>query len=340
MVIGQDIRKAYKIKLGQIGGKSVDCNNTQLLYNRLGSCWNTAIQSIYAFYLDSFDSILGKTGRQLYNEAKENNLIEYLPRYWISSKEEIIIEMLDSMIKRWKNKKNKPINKSQYIEEDSECEVKSVGLFVKEIIGRENLKNKDITKENLYKNVDAIPYVHFFMHLIINVFFCKEIYDFTFYTYKGDLTHYEYYFNLTKLNTDTFMRLDNSKFIEDSMNDDNLIGIECLLKRHSTCIVKCSGSKYGNFNNYYDDNFEKLYTINYEEFRQTIINAKDLLSKPNTKLEFLKPNGENVRIVLIDDNTGKIINRQTDSMKQKYLKYKQKYLKYKHNISYTYEGVK
>jgi hypothetical protein len=176
------------------------------------------------------------------------------------------------------------------------------------------------------------------MHLIINVFICKEIYDFSFFTYEGT-EKYERELKLAKLvNGRPFMLIYDTKFIEESLNDDNLVGISLTLKGHATCIVKCSGSKYGNLNNYYDDNHKKIYTINYEEFRQTLINAKELLSKPNIKLEVIKPNGGNVKVVLIDDNTGKIVNTQTDNgMKQKYLKYKQKYLQYKHSISYTYE---
>jgi hypothetical protein len=52
------------------------------------------------------------------------------------------------------------------------------------------------------------------------------------------------------------------------------------------------------------------------------------------KLEVIKPNGENVKVVLIDDNTGKIINLETNNGM------KQKYLQYKHSISYTYEDLK
>ena len=324
----------YKRKLYQIGGKSVECNNTQVLYNSLGSCWNNSIQSIYAFYLDRFDSILDKTGTELYDEANKNGLISYLPRVWRFDKKKLIIEMLDSMIKRWKNKRDKTKDITTYSEQDIECEVKSVGIFMKELIKKTHLQDITLTKEDLIDNVSGLTYDAFFMHLIINVFFCKEIYDYIFYTYEGeskpsDEFSFDFEKKLSKLNSGTFMRLEDHNFIKDSLNDDNLVGISLVLDGHVSCIVKCSGSKYGNFNNYYDDNFEKLYTINYEEFRQTIINAKDLLLKPNTKLVILKPNGENVRVVFIDDNTGKIINRQTDSIKQKYLKYKIKYMKLK-----------
>ena len=323
----------------QTGGKSIECNNTQVLYNTLGSCWNNSIQSIYAFYLDSFDSILDKTGTDLYKEAEINQLINYLPIRFIERKK-LIIEMLDSMIKRWKNKREKTKGITIYSEEDSECEVKNLGIFMKELMSSTKLIDKQITKEDLIDNVGGNLVHYFFMHLIINVFICKEIYDFTFYMHQGTI-NYTNELKLAKLfRGKPYLQLINSEFIKDSLNDDNLVGISFQLYKHATCIVKCSGSKYGNFNNYYDDNHQKIYTINYEEFRQTLINAKDLLSKPNIKLEIIKPNGEDVKVVLIDDNTGKIINRQTDSMKQKYLKYKQKYLQYKNSISYTYEDLK
>jgi hypothetical protein len=108
------------LAIKQIGGKSIECNNTQVLYNSLGSCWNNSIQSIYAFYLDSFDSILDKTGEELYNEAEASMLIYYLPVTFLQNKK-ILIEMLDSIIKRWKNKRNKTKDKTIYSEEDSEC---------------------------------------------------------------------------------------------------------------------------------------------------------------------------------------------------------------------------
>jgi hypothetical protein len=204
---------------------------------------------------------------------------------------------------------------------------------MKELMHNSNFIDKQIIKEDLKNNVGGILHQEFFMHLIINVFICKEIYDFSFYTYEGQEFN-KIQLKLAKLvKGRPYLQLINSEFIEESLNDDNLVGIAFSLNKHATCIVKCSGSKYGNFNNYYDDNHQKIYTINYEEFRQTLINAKDLLSKPNIKLEIIKPNGENVKVVLIDDNTGKIVNTQTDNgMKQKYLKYKQKYLQLKNSI--------
>ena len=210
--------------------------------------------------------------------------------------------------------------------------------FMKELINTPTLYLKKNIKEDLKGNIGGHPFHKFFMHLIINVFICKEIYDYNMYIHPGIHSNYYFLKYATLFRGKPYLQLINSEFIKDSLNDDNLVGIAFNLYRHASCIVKCSGSKYGNFNNYYDDNHKKIYTINYEEFRQTLINAKELLSKPNIKLEVIKPNGGNVKVVLIDDNTGKIVNTQTDNgMKQKYLKYKQKYLQYKHSISYTYE---
>ena len=131
----------------------------------------------------------------MYKEAEINQLINYLPIRFIERKK-LIIEMLDSMIKRWKNKRDKTKDITTYSEQDIECEVKSVGIFMKELIKKTHLQDITLTKEDLIDNVSGLTYDAFFMHLIINVFFCKEIYDYIFYTYEGESKPYdEFSFN-------------------------------------------------------------------------------------------------------------------------------------------------
>jgi hypothetical protein len=309
----------------QCGGKSVPCNNTQVLYNTLGTCWNNSIQSIYAFYLDGFNSILDtKTGEQLYNEAVENGLINYLPPI-INNKDSIII-ILDGIIKRWKNKRNKPFNYNESKSEDSECELITVGHYLKDFIFTKEFVYNDITIKNSYASDGFLNY-EFFMHLLINVFICKEIYDFHLYYLNT-----KDYVNRWQI---PMMSIQDEQFIihsNNDNNDNNLVGMALgVLDRnmgHYTCIVKCEGSKFGNFNNYYDDNFEKIYTIDYNKFIQTLIEGAKIIK--DNRIEIIKPKGANVIAVLINNNTHKIIDLK---IKQKYMKYKLKYIKLKNLLA-------
>ena len=315
------------ITSNQSGGKSVPCNNTQVLYNTLGTCWNNSIQSIYAFYLDGFNSILDtKTGEQLYNEAVENGLINYLPPI-INNKDSIII-ILDGIIKRWKNKRNKAFNYNQIKSIDSECELITVGHYLKDFIFTKEFVYNGITKKNSYASDGFLNY-EFFMHLLINVFICKEIYDF--YLYSLNTKDYVKQ-NKTDKWQISMMSIQDKQFSIHSNNDNNLVGMALVVldrnMGHSTCIVKCEGSKFGNFNNYYDDNFEKIYTIDYNKFRQTLIEGAKIIE--DNRIEIIKPKGANVIAVLINNNTHKIIDLE---IKQKYMKYKLKYIKLKNLLA-------
>jgi hypothetical protein len=165
------------------------------------------------------------------------------------------------------------------------------------------------------------------MHLLINVFICKEIYDFHLYYLNT-----KDYVNRWQI---PMMSIQDEQFIihsNNDNNDNNLVGMALgVLDRnmgHYTCIVKCEGSTFGNFNNYYDDNFEKIYTIDYDKFRQTLIEGAKIIE--DNRIEIIKPKGENVIAVLINNESHEIINLE---IKQKYMKYKLKYIKLKNLLA-------
>jgi hypothetical protein len=336
--ISDNILKTHNII--QKGGSGLDCNNTKVLYNSLGSCWNNAVQSVYAFYLGEFNKTIIKTGENLYKTAKENGLIYYLPEIFYDN-EDILIKLLDSITTRWRIKFNNSTN-FEFTLDDHECEIQTMSLFMGQLLNNSSLST--MSSDDLYNNVNGHIEHLFFMSLIFNVFFCNEIYDFHYYDIYNINSiipdeDYEIYNKHIISNTEynanrVISNIFNYNDVKEDAKNDNLVGIILWLNKHTTSIVKCNDSKYGHFNNYYDDNYKKIYTLDYKEFINIIINSLNINSNImniNYHVDIIKPKGQKVQIVITNLDNGTILNI-TNIIKNKYIKYKLKYLKLQKKI--------
>ena len=286
-------------------GGGIDCNNTNIVNNTLGSCWNNTIQSIYAFYLGDYDLSVMQDGEYLFNKAQSLGLVAYLPKsfYKSESKKQILISMLDSISKRWRNKKNKNTSLDTFLSEDEECEIKTMEIYMVELIGEKLPKDKN-GKYILDNNIGGNIHHDFFMSLIFNVFFCGEIFDFKIYFINKKVN-----INNNNMYKYKFKDMRHPNFEKVAIkNINNLIGISVGLKQHATAIMKCTNSQFGEFNNYYDDNFKKIYTLNYKKFIYSIVDTAHLYELPNM-YELIKPPKSSIKLAIIDTKHNKLLNK-------------------------------